>query len=89
MTSMQKTIAYSAIAVGSLAIFFAFGSSIHIAYHILTSIGLTKIIYILFVNSKENKTLEWQHCQPSIESVSPEENFEEGKGKLLKKLKFK
>ena len=28
---MQKTIAYSAIAVGSLAIFFAFGSSIHIA----------------------------------------------------------
>ena len=78
MTSMQKTIAYSAIAVGLLAIFLAFGSSIHIAYHLLTSSGLTKIIFILFVNSKENKTLEYQHCQPSTESLSPESNFEEG-----------
>ena len=48
MTSMQKTIAYSAIAVGLLAIFFAFCSSIHIAYHVLTSSGLTKIINFLY-----------------------------------------
>ena len=78
---MQKTIAYSAIVIGLLAIFFAFGSSIHIAYHVLTSSGLTKIIF-LYVNSKENKTLEYQHCQPSTESLSPESNFEEGKWKL-------
>ena len=82
MTSMQKTIAYSAIVIGLLAIFFAFGSSIHIAYHVLTSSGLTKIKYILYVNSKENKTLEYQHCQPSTESLSPESNFEEGKWNL-------
>merc|ERR1712209_77143 len=37
MTPMQKTIAYSAIVVGVLAIFSAFASSIHIAYHVFTS----------------------------------------------------
>ena len=52
MTSMQKTIAYSAIAVGLLAIFFAFGSSIHIAYHVLTSSGLTEIIFCMSIEKK-------------------------------------
>ena len=87
MTSMQKTIAYSAIAVGLLAIFLAFTSSIHIAFRLLTSSGLTKILYHFHVNSKETKTLEWQHCKPT-ESLSPESNFEEGKWKLLKKLNY-
>ena len=36
MTPLQKTIAYSAIFVGILAIFLAIGSSLHIAYHIFT-----------------------------------------------------
>ena len=85
MTSMQKTIAYCTIAIGLLAIFFAFASSIHIAYHVLTSTGLTRIIYILYVNSKENKTLE---CQPSTEPLSPEPNVEAGNRKLLKKLMY-
>ena len=85
MTSMQKTIAHSAIVIGLLAIFFAFGSSIYIAYHVLTSSGLTKIIF-LYVNSKENKTLECQHCEPSTESLSTESNFEEGKWNLKKNL---
>ena len=71
--------AYTAIAVGLLAIFLAFTSSIHIAHRLLTSLGLTKILYHLYVNSKENKTLKWQHCKPSTESLSPESNFEEGK----------
>ena len=40
MTPLQKTIAYSAIFVGILAVFSAFGSSIHIAYHVFTLSGL-------------------------------------------------
>ena len=42
MTSLQKTIAYSAIVVGILAFFYALGSSIGIAYYVFTSSGLKK-----------------------------------------------
>ena len=36
MTPMQKTIAYSAIIVGILAVFSAFGTAIHIANYVFT-----------------------------------------------------
>ena len=39
MTPLQRTIVYSAILAGILAVFSAFGSSINIAYHIYTSPG--------------------------------------------------
>ena len=42
MTSTQKTIAYSAIVVGILAVISAFGTAIHITYHIYTLSGLTR-----------------------------------------------
>ena len=69
----------TSIAVGLLAIFLAFTSSIHIAFCLLTSSGLTKILYHFVCKFKGNITLEWQHCEPSTESLSPESNFEEGK----------
>ena len=49
MTSLQKTIAYSAIVTEILAILSAFGSSIHIAFHVFTTTGLTKLY--IFTNS--------------------------------------
>jgi len=39
MTPLQKTIAYTAIFFGILAVISAFGSSIHMAYHVFTSSG--------------------------------------------------
>ena len=39
MTPLQKTIAYSAIVVGILAIGMVIGSSVHIAYFVFTSSG--------------------------------------------------
>ena len=42
MTPVQKTIAYSAIVIGGLAIGMAIGSSVHIAYYIFTSSGIKK-----------------------------------------------
>ena len=47
MTLSQKTIAYTAIAVGILAVLSVFGSSIHIAYLVFTSSGFTKLYVIL------------------------------------------
>ena len=41
MTPVQKVIAYSAILTGILAVLLAFGSSIHVAYHVFTSTGFT------------------------------------------------
>ena len=40
MTPVQKTIAYSAIVIGGLAIGMAIGSSVHIAYYVFTSSGI-------------------------------------------------
>ena len=40
MTSTQKIIAYSAIAVGVVAFGMAIGSSVHIAYYVFTSSGI-------------------------------------------------
>ena len=47
MTSTQKTIAYSAIVVGILAVISAFGTSIHIAYHLSTASGVTRITFCI------------------------------------------
>ena len=51
MTLIQKTIAYSAIVVGIFAVLSAFGTSVHIAYHIFTSSANNK------VKGKGKKTL--------------------------------
>ena len=49
MTPLQKTIAYTAIFFGILAVISAFGSSIHMAYHVFTSSGLKKKIAFCIV----------------------------------------
>ena len=49
MTPLQKKIAYTAIVIEILAILSAFGSSIHIAFHVFTTTGLTKLY--IFTNS--------------------------------------
>ena len=41
MTPMRKTIAYSAIVFGILAVLLAFASSIHLVYCVFTSSGFT------------------------------------------------
>lgn len=46
-TSTQKTIAYSGIVVGILAVISAFGTSIHIAYHVFNSSGLTRLTFCI------------------------------------------
>ena len=62
MTPMQKTIAYSAIVVEILAIFSAFGSSIHITYYVFTSSGLTQYCakYWNFRKIKQLQNAEFQ-----------------------------
>ena len=47
MTPVQKTIAYTAIFVGILAVGMVIGSSVHIAYFVFTSSGLIKLFNIL------------------------------------------
>ena len=44
MTPVQKTIAYSAIVFGFLAVLLAFASSIHVIYYVYTSPAFTTTI---------------------------------------------
>ena len=64
MTPVQKTIAYSAIVVGILAVLLAFGSSVHVAYYVFTSPGF--ITTATMIKGKERQNTWVGYCFPYV-----------------------
>ena len=69
MTSVQKTIAYSAIVVGILAVLLAFVSSIHVAYYVYTSPGFTTTATNIKGKERQNGQVIF-HIVPQLLEIS-------------------